>query len=63
MKKKVFDLRTREFGNKIYVDVEIAADGDRPLKETHAIAERVHDHIEKKFPKVKHVMVHVNPFE
>ena len=57
------DLRTREFGNKIYVDVEIAADGDRPLKETHAIAERVHDHIEKKFPKVKHVMVHVNPFE
>ena len=60
---RIDDLRTREFGNKIYVDVEIAADGDRPLKETHAIAERVHDHIEKKFPKVKHVMVHVNPFE
>lgn len=60
---RIDDLRTREFGNKIYVDVEIAADGNRPLKETHAIAERVHDHIEKKFPKVKHVMVHVNPFE
>ena len=60
---RIDDLRTREFGNKIYVDVEIAADGDRPLKETHAIAERIHDHIEKKFPKVKHVMVHVNPFE
>lgn len=60
---RIDDLRTREFGNKIYVDVEIAADGDRPLKETHAIAERVHDHIEKNFPKVKHVMVHVNPFE
>lgn len=60
---RIDDLRTREFGNKVYVDVEIAADGDRPLKETHAIAERVHDHIEEKFPKVKHVMVHVNPFE
>lgn len=60
---RIDDLRTREFGNKIYVDVEIAADGERPLKETHAIAERVHDRIEEKFPKVKHVMVHVNPFE
>ena len=60
---RIDDLRTREFGNKVYVDVEIAADGDRPLKETHAIAERVHDHIEEKFPKVKHVMVHVNPYE
>ena len=60
---RIDDLRTREFGNKVYVDVEIAADGDRPLKETHAIAERVHDRIEEKFPKVKHVMVHVNPFE
>ena len=60
---RIDNLRTREFGNKVYVDVEIAADGDRPLKETHAIAERVHDHIEEKFPKVKHVMVHVNPYE
>ena len=60
---RIDNLRTREFGKKVYVDVEIAADGDRPLKETHAIAERVHDHIEEKFPKVKHVMVHVNPYE
>lgn len=56
------ELRTREFGNKIYVDIEISADGSRPLRETHAIAELVHDELEKQFPKVKHVMVHVNPF-
>lgn len=54
-------LLTRVFGNKIYVDLEICADGERPLKETHDIAERVHDCIEREFPKVKHIMVHVNP--
>lgn len=54
-------LQTRVFGNKIYVDLEIQADGNKPLKETHEIAERVHDMIEMEFPKVKHIMVHVNP--
>lgn len=55
-------LRTRLFGNKIYVDIEIAADGSRTLNETHAIAECVHDKIEQNFPDVKHCMVHVNPY-
>jgi len=56
-------LRTRMFGNKIYVDMEIAADGNIRLRESHAIAEKVHDAIELKFPKVKHIMIHVNPYE
>lgn len=55
------DLRTRVFGNRIYVDLEIVADGDKPLKETHAIADKVHEQIEMTFPEVKHIMVHVNP--
>jgi cation diffusion facilitator family transporter len=59
---RIDELRTREFGNKIYVDIEIAADGSMPLKDAHAIAEQVHDHMEERFPKVKHVMVHVNPY-
>jgi cation diffusion facilitator family transporter len=54
-------LHTRVFGNKIYVDVEISVDGNMPLRDAHAIAERVHNSIEKSFPKVKHIMVHVNP--
>lgn len=56
-------LRTRVFGNKIYVDIEIRADGDETLREAHGIAERVHDSIEAQFAKVKHIMVHVNPAE
>ena len=56
-------LRTRTFGNKVYVDIEISADGDKTLREAHTIAENVHDSVEIEFPKVKHIMVHVNPNE
>ena len=54
-------LMTREFGSRIYIEMEIAVDGTLPLTEAHEIAERVHDEIEAAFPKVKHVMIHVNP--
>ena len=54
-------LQTRIFGNKIYVDIEIAADGQITLAESHAIAEQVHTAIEAQFLKVKHIMVYVNP--
>jgi cation diffusion facilitator family transporter len=58
---QIDEIRTRLFGNKIYVDVEILADGSKSLNEAHEIAERVHDAIEREFAMVKHCMVHVNP--
>ena len=54
-------LQTRIFGNKIYVDVEIQVNGSYTLEQAHTIAEEVHENIEHNFPKVKHIMVHVNP--
>ena len=54
-------LKTRSFGSKYYVDIEISADGNKKLWETHAIAENVHQAIEHQFPLVKHCMVLVNP--
>jgi cation diffusion facilitator family transporter len=54
-------LQTRIFGNKIYVDIEIRVNGSYTLQHAHNIAENVHASIEKNFPKVKHIMVHVNP--
>ena len=54
-------LRTRMFGNRVYVDLEIAADPGLSLAAAHEIAERVHDAIEQTYPDVKHIMVHVNP--
>lgn len=58
---KIDDIKTRLFGNRIYVDVEISLDGNRSLYDTHTVAEKVHDTIEKEFSAVKHCMVHVNP--
>ncbi|MGN1089878.1 MAG: cation diffusion facilitator family transporter [Huintestinicola sp.] len=55
-------LQTRVFGNRIYVDMEISVDGNVTLTEGHEIAENVHDLIEQKFSRVKHIMIHVNPY-
>lgn len=54
-------LRSRMFGNKVYVDLEIEMDGAKTLLESHAVAERIHDNVETNFPNVKHIMIHVNP--
>lgn len=56
-------IKTRLFGNKIYIDLEIAANQDLTLKEAHKIAQEVHDNIENNYEDVKHCMVHVNPKE
>ena len=58
---EIRDLKTRVFGNRIYVDLEIAVDGNLTVKEGHSIAENVHDLIERSIPSVKHCMVHVEP--
>ena len=60
---RIDSLQSRQFGARAYIDVEIAADGNLTLIESHAIAERVHRQIEISFPEVKHCMVHVNPMD
>ena len=59
--EKIDDLKTRLFGPKVYIDLEIAVDGTKTLNEAHEIAQRVHDLIEAEMPEVKHCMVHENP--
>ncbi|MBA2860634.1 cation diffusion facilitator family transporter [Methanococcus maripaludis] len=55
-------LKTRIHSNKIYVDVEIAVNKDLSLIEAHNISENVHSKIESRLKRVKHCMVHVNPY-
>ena len=61
--RRVDLVRSREFGSRIYVDIEISADGSLTLSESHEVAQKVHDAVESRFDKVKHIMVHVNPYE
>lgn len=55
------ELKTRRFGSKSYVDIEIGVNAQLSLIDAHNIAEALHDRIETELPEVKHCMVHVNP--
>lgn len=57
----VDSLRSRMFGNKVYIDLEIQVDGEKSLRDAHQVAEHVHDQVERTFPDVKHIMIHLNP--
>lgn len=59
----VDQLRTRMFGSKVYIDLEIAMDGSETLSQSHQVAERIHDQLESQFTDIKHIMIHVNPAE
>lgn len=61
--KTLDTLKTRVHANKVYVDVEIGVDSNLSLKESHYIAEQVHDNVEGCCNKIKHCMVHVNPID
>jgi len=55
-------LRTRMFGSKIYVDIEIAVDGNLTTTQSHEIAQKVHDTLEGAVElQIKHCVVHINP--
>ncbi len=59
--KGINTLKTRVFGNRLYVDIDIYVDGALSVEEGHDIAENVHDIIEKDIEDVKHCMVHIEP--
>lgn len=59
--QRIDDMKTRRFGSKVYVDVEIAVDGDMKLTDAHNIAENVHHRVESHIQNCKHCMVHINP--
>ena len=61
--KNIDDIKTRQFGNKADVDVEISVDENLLLKDAHKVAEEIHDSVENEINIVKHCMVHVNPYE
>lgn len=60
--KNIDVLKTRISGSIIYVDAEIAVDSSLNIVDAHAIAERVHDKIERDFKEVRHIAIHVNPY-
>jgi len=60
---RIDQLKTRIFGNRIYVDIEIAVSSLVTFKEAHNISHQVQNAVENQFPKVKHCKIHVNPMD
>lgn len=61
--KNIDNIKSRMFGNKVFLDIEIAVDKTLNISEAHAIAESVHNELENKFDIIKHCMIHVNPWK
>lgn len=59
--ERIDEIKTRQFADRIYVDTEIAVNGDLKVSDGHKIAQNVHDRVEKLDNKIKHCTVHVNP--
>lgn len=57
------DLRAREHGHYVIVDVKIGVNPRMSVYEGHRIAKRVKVNMLEKFPTVSDVFVHVNPYE
>ena len=57
------DLKTRLFGSKMYIDIEISVDPNITVREGHEIGDKVHNKIEEEYPNCKHCMVHINPVD
>ena len=57
------DLKTRVHASRIYVDIEIGVNSQMSVRDSHHIAERVHDNVEQFCEGIKHCTVHVNPID
>jgi len=54
-------VKTRQFGSKLYVDIEVTLDHRMSFEHSHQIAHRLEDDLGGNFSEIKHCMVHVNP--
>ena len=54
-------LKTRLFGSKIYVDIEVKIDKGMSFEEVHELTYQLHDEIENSNLSIKHCMIHANP--
>lgn len=58
---KINDFKSRMFGNKCYIDVEIALDGNLSLNKANDIVTKIHNKVENNFNMVKHCNIHIVP--
>ena len=56
----VHDIRTRSSGTRVFIQLHLEMDGDKPLREAHALGDRVMYAVEAAYPNAE-VLVHHDP--
>lgn len=56
-------IKTRLFGSKLYVDIEVTLNRDLSFEQSHKIAHTIHDIVDSSYEMVNDCTVHVNPSE
>jgi len=59
--KGCHDIRTRGSTNAAYVDLHVFVDGSMSTEKAHGIADIIEERIQKEFPSVVDIVVHVEP--
>ncbi|HZJ76720.1 MAG TPA: cation diffusion facilitator family transporter [Oscillospiraceae bacterium] len=60
--KNISDMRTRQHGSKVFVDIRICVDPNISVYNGHGIAQNVENIIRREIENVKDVIVHVYPY-
>jgi cation diffusion facilitator family transporter len=55
-------LRVRRMGIELIVEIHIEVDGNETVRDGHAVAHSVKDHLMNQIPSISDVVVHVEPF-
>ena len=61
--KCINEFKSRIFGNRIYVEIEVCLDSKISLKDAYIITQKIHFDLENKFKKIKHVSIIAIPSE
>lgn len=60
--KRVETIHSRRYGREYFVDMHIEVDPDLTVREAHRIAHEAQDAIRAGLPRVRRVLVHVEPY-
>lgn len=60
--KRIDKIRAREYGHYIIVDVRIAIDPTRTIKEGHDLAKEIKFTLIEKYNNIEEVLIHFNPY-
>lgn len=60
---RIDDLRAREHGHYVIIDIKVSVDPEITVIQGHAIGKKVKETLIGQFPHVNDVLVHINPYD